>query len=138
MLTNTYTRRIEWGDCDPAGIVFNPNFFAWFDHGTALLFEQTGWTKQAALKEFGGLGFPVVETGAKFKRPCRWGDTVEITSTVVSVGTSSFEVAHVLKLDGQAHVEGQETRVWTDRDPDTGRISAAPLPAPIAERMKTG
>ena len=51
---------------------------------------------------------------------------------------SSFEVAHVLKLDGQAHVEGQETRVWTDRDPDTGRISAAPLPAPIAERMKTG
>jgi 4-hydroxybenzoyl-CoA thioesterase len=31
MLTYVRNTRIEWGDCDPAGIVFYPRFFALFD-----------------------------------------------------------------------------------------------------------
>ena len=27
MLTNIRTVRIEWGDCDPAGIIFYPRYF---------------------------------------------------------------------------------------------------------------
>jgi 4-hydroxybenzoyl-CoA thioesterase len=30
---------IEWGHCDPAGIVFNSRFFEFFDWGTWMLFE---------------------------------------------------------------------------------------------------
>ena len=46
MLTNTRTVRIEWGDCDPAGIVFYPRFFAMFDTSTTALFERAlGMTK---------------------------------------------------------------------------------------------
>ena len=40
MLTNTRQRTIEWGDCDPAGIVFNPRYFEWFDAATAALFAR--------------------------------------------------------------------------------------------------
>ena len=40
MLTNRRTVRIEWGDCDPAGIVFYPRYFAMFDHSTVLLIER--------------------------------------------------------------------------------------------------
>ena len=29
----------RWGDCDPAGIVFYPRYFAMFDHSTVLLIE---------------------------------------------------------------------------------------------------
>ena len=35
MFSNTRHRTIEWGDCDPAGIVFNPRYFEWFDAATA-------------------------------------------------------------------------------------------------------
>ena len=37
MLTVTRTVRIEWGDCDPAGIVYFPRYFEYFDqlHGGA-------------------------------------------------------------------------------------------------------
>ena len=31
MLTNTRVIRVQWGDCDPAGIVFYPRYFEWFD-----------------------------------------------------------------------------------------------------------
>ncbi len=36
-----YRRRfpIEWGHCDPAGIVFNARFFEFFDWSAWLLFE---------------------------------------------------------------------------------------------------
>ena len=37
MFSNTRHLRIEWGDCDPAGIVFYPRYFAMFDHSTTTL-----------------------------------------------------------------------------------------------------
>ena len=36
MLSNTRTLRIEWGDCDPAGIVFYLRYFAMFDISTTI------------------------------------------------------------------------------------------------------
>ena len=38
--SNTRTVRIEWGDCDPAGIIFYPRYFEIFDASTTLLFER--------------------------------------------------------------------------------------------------
>jgi len=38
MFLNRRSVTIEWGDCDPAGIVFFPRYFAMFDAGTAHLF----------------------------------------------------------------------------------------------------
>ena len=44
--TNTRKVRIEWGDCDPAGIIFYPRYFDIFDASTALIFERAlGVTK---------------------------------------------------------------------------------------------
>src|SRR5438067_9683493 len=35
------TVRVRWGDADPAGIVYYPNFFGWFALGTLELLR--GW-----------------------------------------------------------------------------------------------
>src|SRR5262245_66291895 len=40
MFTNRRTVRIESGDCDPAGIVVYPRYFAMFDHSTGPLLES--------------------------------------------------------------------------------------------------
>lgn len=135
MLSNTLERRIEWGDCDPAGIVYNPNFFSYFDHGTAMLFEAAGWPKMSIREEFDVVGWPVVTTEADFKAPCTYGDNVTITSTVSSVGRSSFSIKHELFNNGELCVEGQETRVWTVTDSKTGRLKSAPIPEEIVQRF---
>lgn len=136
MLSNTLTRLVEWGDCDPAGIVFNPNFFSWFDHGTTMLYEAAGWPKPEMLKLFDAAGCPLVETKASFRRPCSYGDTVEIISTIVDVRKSSFDVRHELTKNGEICVEGFETRVWTVHDPETGRLKSAPIPDDVATQFK--
>lgn len=136
MLSNTVTRRIEWGDCDPAGIVFNPNYFSFFDHCTALLYEAAGWPKHVMVERFGIAGCPLVETRAKFVAPCRYGDEVTMVSTVTDVRNSSFDIRHELTKGEQLCVDGFETRVWTGVDPETGRLKSAPLPPEVAARFR--
>jgi 4-hydroxybenzoyl-CoA thioesterase len=125
---------IEWGDCDPAGIVFYPRYFAMFDASTAALFAAAlGMPKIAWTKRFGILGIPMVDTRASFSIPSAYGDEVVIESRVAAFRRSSFDIHHrLLKADGALGVEGFETRVWTARDPaDPARIRATPIPAEV-------
>jgi len=131
MTANTVTREVEWGECDPAGIVFNPNFASWFDHCTTLLYAAAGWPKQTMVREFAIVGCPLVETNARFRAPARYGDVVTIESAFVEVGTSSFTVRHRVMLDDRLCVEATDTRVWTARDPETGRLKSTAIPAEI-------
>ena len=137
MLANTLTRRVEWGDCDPAGIVFNPQFFRWFDHGTAMLYEAAGWPKQEMLARFGALGCPLVETRASFRAPCRYGDDVAITSEIAEVKQRSFDIRHTLRRGDVVCVEGFETRAWTVHDDERG-LKSAPLPDELVQRFLAG
>ncbi len=135
MFSHTRTLQIEWGHCDPAGIVFNPRFFEFFDWNTALLFERAlGVRKSEVLKKFGGSGIPLVETRAKFLVPCRYGDMVDIKTTIKKLGRSSFDVEHRLYNGDTLAVEAEEVRVWTARDSE-GRMRAAPLPEEIVAKF---
>lgn len=133
MLTNSRDVEIEFGDCDPAGIVYYPNYFRMFDASTAHLFEVAlGMKKIAWIKRFGILGIPMVDTGARFIKPSRFGDVVTITSTVTAFKRSSFEVVHRLFNDGALAVEGRETRVWVSADPDDAKkLTSLPVPEEV-------
>ena len=61
--------RIEWGHCDPAGIVFNARFFEFFDWGTWSLFDAALGVKPHELASvYGILGIPLVDSGRISKR----------------------------------------------------------------------
>ena len=140
MLTNRRNVRIVWGDCDPAGIVYYPRYFEMFDASTTALFERAlGMTKFQFVKAYDSLGYPMVETRARFLLPTRYGDDVVIETVVSEIKRSSFDIRHRLTKDGNLAVEGFETRVWVGRDPaDPDRIKAKPLPAEIVARLKAG
>jgi 4-hydroxybenzoyl-CoA thioesterase len=132
--SNTRTVRIEWGDCDPAGIIFYPRYFEIFDASTAMLFERAlGMTKFQMFKELEFGGFPLVRTRARFLRPTRFGDDVMVNSSV-TFGRSSFDVEHRLSLDGNACVECSEKRVWVLRDA-SGRLKSHPVPQAVLSKF---
>ena len=139
MLVNTRRLTIEWGDCDPAGIVFYPRYFAMFDASTAALFQRAlGMTKKAMLKHYDVVGFPMVDTRATFSVPCAFGDEVRIESTIAEFRRASFDVRHRLLRDDDAlAVEGFETRVWVGRHPDKpDGIKARPIPEDLVARFR--
>ena len=137
MLSNTRTVRIEWGDCDPAGIVFFPRYFALFDHSTTLLIERALGMRKAQFCELHGFaGYPVVDTRARFLLPTRFGDDVVIETSLAAIRRSSFELTHRLSRDGALAAEGFETRVWSVRDQTrpTG-LRAQPIPPEVVARL---
>lgn len=136
MLSNTLTRRVEWGDCDPAGIVFNANFFSWFDHSTSMLYEAAGWPKQEMVERFASVGCALVDTRATFHKPCSFGDDVEITSTIADIRKSSFDIRHILTKGETLCVEGLETRVWTIHDQVSGKLRSSQLPEEVVARFR--
>jgi 4-hydroxybenzoyl-CoA thioesterase len=137
MFSNIRTTRIEWSDCDPAGIVFYPRYFEMFDISTTMLIERAiGMKKIEYLKAYGFVGHPLVETRARFRVPTRFGDEVAIETKLVACGRSSFSLEHRLLLAGTLAVEGTETRVWAGRDPgDPARIQSQPIPAEVVARL---
>ena len=137
MFTNRRTVRIEWGDCDPAGIVFYPRYFAMFDHSSVLLLEAAlGMNKHALYKTYDFEGYPMVETRARFLIPTRYCDDVVIETSVTDVRRSSLHLQHRLTKDGALAVEGIESRVWIVRDKDRpGRFKPQPIPSDIVAKL---
>jgi 4-hydroxybenzoyl-CoA thioesterase len=132
-LSNQRLVRVQWGDCDPAGIVFYPRYFEWVDASTILLFEKaTGLTKIKMLETYGGAGLALLEARAVFKVASQYGDDITITTRVTEFRRTVFLVEHrVTRADGALALEAFETRLWTVRDATTGRIRAGEMPAAI-------
>jgi 4-hydroxybenzoyl-CoA thioesterase len=135
-LRNTRNVRIEWGDCDPAGIVFYPRYFEIFDASTSALFERAlGMTKLQLLKTFNFAGYPLARTRARFVRPTRYGDDVTVETTV-NFSHASFDIEHRLSLNGLTCVECAETRVWVVHDSaDPGRYKSHPIPEAVRAKF---
>ena len=139
MLVNSRVVRIQWGDCDPAGIVYYPRYFAFFDASTTMLVERAlGMSKYEYLKAYDFAGHPLVNTHSRFLIPTRFGDEVTIESAVAAFRRSSFDVSHRLYKNGALAVEGFETRVWVRGDPAKGLMKAAPMPPEVVERLSNG
>ena len=133
MFVNKRTVRIEWGDCDPAGIIYFPRYFVIMDNCTAHLFERaTGLTKQQLTQRHAFIGFPMVDIRAKFHVPTSYGDDVVVESKITEFGKSRFEVEHRLMKGDRLAAEGFETRVWAGAHPDDPkRIKSQSIPEEI-------
>jgi 4-hydroxybenzoyl-CoA thioesterase len=128
--------RVDWGDCDPAGIVFYPNYFRWFDANTTVLFETAGLSLPALYRANGLLGFPLLDVGAKFLGSSRFGDELEAESSVGEWTEKTLKIEHRFRRAGTLLVEGFELRVCAVPHPDDStRIKAASIPAIVRERL---
>ena len=92
MLTYRREARIEWGDCDPAGIVFFPRYFAMFDSCTTALFSKAlGMSKYQFTRHYKFEGYPMVDTRARFLKPTKFGDDVVIETEITEFRRSSLD-----------------------------------------------
>jgi 4-hydroxybenzoyl-CoA thioesterase len=137
MRRSVLTRTVNFADCDPARIVFYPRYFEWFDRGTEMLFRQAGLDWEAMMGQDGWIGVPLLDAGAKFLRPCRFGDVIEIASWIAEWRGRTFLVKHSISNRGAAAVEGHELRAWTVSDPERpSGMRAKAVPADIVARFE--
>ena len=133
--THVYPVNVQFGDCDPAGIVFFPNFSRWMDEASLAFFMACGvppWRE--LVKTRGIIGTPLLEIHTKFMRPATYGETIHIHTTVEEWSAKTFRHRHVVKRGDTVLCEGTEVRAFCIRDPDnTERIKAIPVPEDILQ-----
>jgi 4-hydroxybenzoyl-CoA thioesterase len=129
---------IEFGHCDPAKIVYYPRYQEFFDHNSwRYLSAVLGVGRNEIPDALGVIGFPLVDVHSRFMAPSRFGDDVELTTTISEFRRSSFVMKHELLNKGILAVECHETRVWAGSDPENpARLKAMPIPPDIIERFK--
>lgn len=132
MLTNQMHVQVEWGDCDPARIVFYPRYFAWVDAAGHHMLGGAGLHHDVLAQRYGVRGLVLGRVGMDFKTTAMFGDVLEIESTVARIGGASFEIAHTIRRDDTTILTGQETRIWAVEDPDSPvGIAARKIPEEV-------
>jgi 4-hydroxybenzoyl-CoA thioesterase len=126
-----YTVRVEFGDCDPARIVWFPNFFRWIDAASRHFFIECGvppWTETE--ESLGVIGTPVVDTRARFVQTATYGDLLAIHVSIPEWRGKSFVQRYRVMKGGGVIMECDEVRIFAARRGDGG-IRAVPIPDEI-------
>lgn len=133
-LVSSYQVRVEWGDCDPAQIVFYPNYFVWFDAATRALIEAAHWPYARLAERFGIVGLSLAAASVRFLRPSRFGQVIEIRSRIEDWQERRFTVLHQGYRDDALLLEGREVRICGQAHPeDPQRLIAIPIPQEFKE-----
>ena len=125
--------RVAFGDCDPAGIVFYPNFSRWMDDSSLNFFVQCGVpTWRELVKTTGIIGTPLLEIHTKFSQPATYGQTLQIHTSVEEWRNKVFIQKHRVMRSDDLICEGHETRAFCIRQSDNPeRIKSIPVPENI-------
>lgn len=110
-ITGRFACQVQWGDCDPAGIIFYPTYFRWMDAASWAFMDSVGYSPKRMRTEH--LAMPLVSADCQFIAPALHGDRCEVRSRIARFGGASFVVTHeIVREDGTTLAKGSETRVW--------------------------
>ena len=133
-----YRRDIAFGDCDPAGIAFYPNFYRWFDEAVHALMIEISWGWRRTSEELGWLGLPTAGASARFIRPVTHGQSIRIESQVLRFEPRRIVFGHRVFRDEMLLCEGEELRfVGVPHPDDPQRVKAIEPPVALQQALTT-
>ncbi len=112
---------IRFSHCDPAGIVFFPQYFVlfnghvedWFDDGLEL-----GYAKVVIGQR---IGLPTVALNCEFLKPSRMGERVQLGLAVRKLGRSSIKLDLTCRHGDEVRVRVRQVIVTTSLDDGMSR-----------------
>ena len=108
--------RVRWSECDAQGVVFYPNYLAYFDHAMTELWRE-------AVGPFGdihehGVDMVVAEAGVRYRASARFDEEIDLVASISRLGETSMTVDLTVwrAVDGELLAEGQLRHVFVDPD----------------------
>ena len=126
---------VSFGDCDPAGIVYYPNHFRWFDATFHALLYRWGAGHGTICAELGSIGLGLIDVGGTFRSPAVNGDRLDLVARIVEWNARTFRLAYEGRIGERLVVEGFELRGVFIRDGE--RLRAGEV-APLRSILEAG
>lgn len=101
---------VSFGDCDPAGIVYYPNFFTWMDRTFHNYLHQVAGGHHLLCNKLAAQGIGVMNAEMKFLSPAREGCLLRIDLEQITWSRKSFLLRYSAHIDDRHVLEGCETR----------------------------
>lgn len=108
-LKHVYELMITFGDCDPAGIVFYPNFYRFIDRTFHDWLRQWG-SHNKLVKRVNGLALGLINSGAQFHHAVRDGDKLRIEMSTAEWSNKTFRVEYQAFIDSTLCLTAFEVR----------------------------
>ncbi|MGB0872540.1 MAG: acyl-CoA thioesterase [Solirubrobacterales bacterium] len=124
--------RVRYNECDAQGIVFNANWFVYFDAAMTEFWRETIGGYQHVPTAY-SIEVVVAETGARFRGAARFDDVVNIVPKLRRVGTSSMRVEFDALRGDDLLVEGFIECVFVDAN----AMQPTPIPDGIRNMLPT-
>lgn len=115
---------VRFSYCDPAGIVFFPQYFIMFNGLVEDWFNQGLGLDYAKYITEHRLGFPVVSLNCDFIAPSRIGERITLTLKLEQMGKSSLTLSVTCNYKGEERVRANLVLVAMDLD----KARAIPVP----------
>ncbi|MEX3760863.1 acyl-CoA thioesterase [Paraburkholderia phenoliruptrix] len=123
--------RIRFSHCDPAGIVFFPQYLVmtnalvedWFNEGLQIDYAQMIGRRR--------IGLPIVKLDCEFSRPSQMGETIMLTLAVTAIGRRSIGIEIVGDCNGETRFRAKQVLVTTSLE--SGR--SIDIPTDIATAL---
>ena len=119
---NTTQYRVCYADTDQMGVVYYANYFMLFERARTELLRLNGLSYKQIEEQ--GFMLPVLDAHAKYHRPARYDDLLDVTARVVEFDGLKLKTACEVKRDGILLVDGDVTLVFLNAQ--TGRPSRPP------------
>lgn len=120
--------RVRWNECDAQGIVFNVNYFLYYDIGVFEYARALGYASPLEAPEF-----VTARAEADFKGSAVFDDEIEIGMRCIRIGRKSIvKEGAVFRGDELLNV-GRLTYVYVLK----GTTTTAPVDPEYIERVKT-
>lgn len=113
---NTYRRKVQYYETDGMGIVHHANYLHWMEEARIDLMAQMGYPY--ARMEAEGVASPVRALSCEYKKPCAFGDEVEIDVTAKSFNGVILTLGYAMRRrsDGALAFTGQSEHVFVNRE----------------------
>lgn len=136
MKIHVLDKKIMWGDLDPLGIVFYPNYYRWMDGCAHLFMEGLGLSMEELLSKR-NLIFALVETGCRYYLPGRYHDTVRIRTSLAQLEAKTLLFTYRFHLMPQEELmaQGWEKRICLEVSKGSG-MKASEIPRDIAQILE--
>ncbi|MBA3684273.1 MAG: acyl-CoA thioesterase [Planctomycetes bacterium] len=125
--------RVRYAESDQMGLAHHGAYVGWLEEARIEWLRANGLSYREL--EVQGVLMPVTELALDYRRPLRFDDQVELTTSAVLVGPTRVAFTTVLRVAGAGEVtaEGRVTIACVGRD---GRPKR--LPAEVAATVGTG
>jgi acyl-CoA thioester hydrolase len=120
----THRIRVRYAECDPQGVVFNANYYAYYDVLITELWRAEIGSYDAMLEN--GADLSVVESRARFISPARFDDELDLTARIARLGNTAMttKIDITQAGDGAPVTEGEIHHVFID----PGTYRKRPIP----------